>query len=139
MVDIQQLEAQLSQSINQYDRILTLLQRMDREIGTASPTELQDMDKSLTELQRQATEIDQSFLGQLTVESTKPEAIGSLLDKRASVVQEIILLNGNISTKAMGVKTLLAHEIGTIHSGLSALKGYKKQVHNQGRIVNSTS
>lgn len=139
MTDMQQLAERLRQSINQYSRIMTLLLQIDRRIGTAPPEDLQEMDRSLAELQSQATEIDQFIPDQLTKESENSETIRSLLDERATIVKDIIRLNGDVTTKAMGVKSILAHEIGTLRSGLSALKGYRKQQHNQGRILNSTS
>ncbi len=139
MTEIQQITATLRNSLDQYDRILTLLQVIDREIGPASPTELQKMEESLTVLLRQVSEIDQNVQSQLAIDSQQTEEVRSLLDKRTAIIKAIILLNENITTKAMGVKSLLAHEIGTLRSGLSALKGYRQQDYNQGRIVNGTS
>lgn len=139
MEGIQQLAAQIELSIRQYDRILALLAKIDLEIGPASSVELQEMDASLAELQTQANAIDQTFLDQLTQESAAIETIRSLLDRRATIIDDIIALNGIITTKAAGVQSLLAHELGVLRSGISALKGYKQQEHGQGRIVNSTS
>lgn len=139
MEGIQQLAAQIELSIRQYDRILALLAKIDLEIGPASSVELQEMDASLAELQTQANAIDQTFLDQLTQESGAIETIRSLLDRRATIIDDIIALNGIITTKAAGVQSLLAHELGVLRSGISALKGYKQQEHGQGRIVNSTS
>lgn len=139
IVDIQQLAAQLELSIRHYERIQALLVKMDLELGPASPVELREMDASLAELQQQANVIDRTFLDQLTQESTAVESIRSLLDRRATVIDDIIKLNGIITAKAAGVQSLLAHELGTLRSGISALKGYKQQEHGQGRIVNSTS
>lgn len=138
-MDIQQLESRLNYSISYYGRILSLLQTINEEIGTASQDELQSMSSTLAELQGQATQLDQSIATQLDKEPAKTETIRSLLNKRENLIKEILLLNRNINTKAMGVKSLLAHEIGTLRNGLSALSGYRQKQHNQGRIVNSTS
>lgn len=139
MNEIQQIAATLRSSLNQYDRILSLLQVIDLEIGPASPTELQNMEESLAELLRQVSEFDQNIQAQLNRDSQQTEEVQSLLDKRTAIIKTIILLTENITTQAMGVKSLLAHEIGTLRSGLSALKGYRQQNYNQGRIVNGTS
>ncbi len=139
MVDIQQLATQLTLSIDQYDRILTLLRQIDHKLGTALPTELENLYSSLAELQKQATEIDHSFLGQLPREAAIPEALGALLDERASIVKKIIAENKEITTKAIGIQSLLAHELGSLRAGFSALNGYKHQENTQGRIVRSIS
>ena len=138
-MEMHQLESGLRDSISHYVGILMLLQNIDKGIGTASQDELQNMNTSLAELQGQATQLDQLVVDQLSKESVKTEATRSLLAKRENLVQEILLLNRNITSKAMGVKSLLAHEMGMIRNGLSALSGYKQQQLNQGRIVNSTS
>lgn len=139
MEDIQLLASQLELSIKQYDCILALLVKIDREIGPAAPGELQEMDAVLAGLQKQANAIDQSFLDQLTQETAAIETIRSLLERRSAIIDNVLRLNGIITIKAAGVQSLLAHELGTLRSGISALKGYKQLEHGQGRIVNSTS
>lgn len=138
-MDIEQLESGLNSAISYYGRILAILQNIDEEIGTASRDELLSMNATLTELQEQAARLDQAITAQLGQESFKNESIRSLLNKRGDVIKEILILNRNIRSKAMGVKSLLAHEMSTLRNGLSALNGYRPMQHNQGRIVNSTS
>lgn len=134
-----QLEPVIRDSINHYTRILALLQNMDGNVGTASQDELLEMSASLGKLQESATQLDQAMLDQLQKVPAKSENIASLLEKREKIVKEVLLLNESITSKAMGIKSLLAHQLGTLRGGLSAMKGYRQQEHGQGRIVNSTS
>lgn len=136
---MQQLESGLKNSINHYGEILAVLQNIDKKLGTASQDELQAMNASLTRLQDEARELDQLIVDHSVKEPVRTEAIRSLLRKRESVVREILHLNKDITARAMGVKALLAHEMGSLRNGISALSGYKPQQHNHGRIVNSAS
>jgi hypothetical protein len=137
--EMQQLEPVLSQSIQQYEHIFDFLQKMDREIGTASSDELLELSALLSDLQGQATQTDQVLLAQLNKYSVRTETLQSLLDQRERLIKKILLLNEKITTKASGIKSLIAHEMGKLRNGISALSGYTEQQHNQGRIVNSTS
>lgn len=134
-----QLEPVIENSINHYTRILALLRNMDGKVGTAAQDELLEMSTSLEKLQESATQLDQAMLDQLRKNPAKSATIVSLLEKREIIVKEILLLNESITAKAMGVKSLLAHQLGTLRGGISAMKGYRQQGHDQGRIVNSTS
>jgi len=136
---MQHLEASIRDSIRQYGHILTLLHTINAEIGTASAEELQGMNTALTALQEQSKHHDQALGSRLNSEPVRTEAINSLLEKRERLIQEILQLNKNATAKAMGVKSLLAHEIGILRNGQSALSGYRPQQRHQGRIVNSTS
>jgi hypothetical protein len=135
----QQLESELRGSIDHYTHLLMLLQTINEEIGTASQDKLQNMNLTLTELQEQAVRIDQSIAVQLNSAQARTEMVIFLLNRRENVVKEILGFNKKATAKAMGVKSLLAHEIGVLRNGQSALNGYRQQQHNQGRIVNSTS
>jgi hypothetical protein len=135
---MENLEPVLLQSIQQYERILDFLQKMDMEIGTAAPSMVLELSESLAYLQGHATETDQNLLSQLRKQSALPEAMQSLLSRREYIVKEILTLNERIKAKAIGIKSLLGHEMEKMRSGISALSGYRQQQHNQGRIVNST-
>lgn len=137
--DMQQLRPILDKSIQQYEKILVFLQKMDNETSTASPAELLKLGESLADLQGQATQIDQVLLAQLGKYPAPTEIIQSLIEKRERTIKEILFLNERITLKASGVKSLISHELGKLRHGLSALSGYKQQQNNQGRIVNSTS
>jgi hypothetical protein len=138
-IELQQLESTLSLSIQQYEDILDFLKKTDKEIGTASPSELLELSTSLTDLQWIATQTDQVLLAQLNTDSAQGDKTQHLINRREHIVKDILRLNEHITVKASGVKSLLAHEMGKLRNGLSALSGYKQQQHNQGRIVNSTS
>ncbi len=136
---MQQFEAVLSQSIHQYAEILEFLQKMNKEIGTALPEELLELGESLAHLQSHAAETDQVLLTQFNKHSALAETMQPLLDKRQQIMNEILVLNGRITEKASGVKSLIAHEMEKLRTGLSALSGYKQQQNNQGRIVDRSS
>jgi hypothetical protein len=55
------------------------------------------------------------------------------------LLKEILLLNGRITEKALRVNALIAHEMGKIRNGRSALNSYRQPHHHQGRITNCTS
>lgn len=139
MIEIQQIEPALRQSIEQYELILAFLQKMETEVGTADAVELQELDATLYELQTQAEQFDQILLAKLKNESHKSELIQKLIARHERLLKEVLLVNERITTKASGVKSLISHEIGKLRDGLSAMNGYRHQPHNQGRIVNSTS
>jgi len=136
---MQQLEADLSQSIQLYEGLLQFLQKMDLDIGTADPVALQNLSRALQELQAQAEQLDQKIAPQLDAKSLKNRTIQQLTEKRELLLKELLLLNQRITAKASGVKSLIAHEIGKLRTGLSALSGYRQPQHNQGRITNCTS
>ncbi|MBU1568836.1 MAG: hypothetical protein KJ630_24825 [Proteobacteria bacterium] len=137
--ETQQLEPILTLSIRQYEDIHDFLQKMDKEIGTASPDDLLESNLSLAYLQSQATEADQVLLPQLSKHSVHTETSQQLIDKREQILKEILLLNEGITKKALGVNSLITHEMEKLRNGISALSGYRRQQNNQGRLVNKTS
>jgi hypothetical protein len=136
---MQQFEQVFSHSIKQYEVILSFLQKMEKEIGTASPDELLELSKSLADLQSQAAETDQMLLPQLREHSALNEKMAPLIDERELLMKEILLLNARISEKASGVKSLIAHEMEKLRNGISALGGYMQQQNTHGRIVDRIS
>ncbi len=136
---MQEFETSLRESVSCYKRILTLLKSMYGELGTAPEDELLAMSASLRDLQASASKLDQKIMVQLQERSTIHESLNTLLKEREAIIHESLLLNGNIAAKACGVKALLAHELATLRSGASAMKGYRQQEFAQGRIVNSNS
>ncbi len=135
----QQMETGLKLSIQQYEHILEHLQIIDLEVGVASPTELLKMGKSLANLQNLATQTDQNLLHFMQSDSSPNEEIQYLIDKRQFLIGDILLLNGSIAIKASGIKSLIAHELGKLQNGLSALSGYRQHQYTPGRIVDSSS
>ncbi len=115
------------------------MQKMDNEIGTADPVALQDFSIALNELQEQAIDLDRIISAQLNALASKSVPIQALTEKRALLVSEILLLNQRITAKASGAKSLIAHEIGQLRTGRTALSGYRQPQHTTGRITNSTS
>lgn len=136
---MQQLESILTYSINHYKQILVLLQDMDVTVGIASKEDLLEMNSTLEDIQHLATNHDQLLLNQLPKLSERSDTLNTLIDKRDRLIREVILMNETITSRAVGVKSLLAHELGKLRSGLSAMNGYKQHEYDQGRIVNSTS
>jgi hypothetical protein len=137
--EMEQLASTLSQSIQHYVCFLDFLREMDDEMGTATPVALHNFNLSFQEMHQQAVQFDQSIAAQLNAESLKNESILILAGKRELLLKEILLLNKRITAKASGVKSLIAHEMGKLRTGLSALSGYRQPQYNQGRITDCTS
>jgi hypothetical protein len=135
---MENIESVLLQSIHQYERILDFLQKMDVEIGTAAPSMVLELSESLAYLQGHATETDQTLLLQLHKQPILPVEVQCLLSRRDYIVKEILALNARIKAKAIGIKSLLGHEMEKMRNGISALSGYRQQQYNQGRIINSS-
>ena len=138
-VDMQQLEPILLQSIEEYESVLDFLRKMEGEIGTAPPAQLLEFNESLADLQGRAAKTDQFLLQQLTDHARHIKRPHPLIEKREEIIRDILMLNGDITTKALGVKSHLAFELGKLRHGLSAMNGYKQLQNNQGRIVNKSS
>ncbi|MDP3479595.1 MAG: hypothetical protein Q8R88_07470 [Desulfoprunum sp.] len=139
MIEIQQIEPALRQSIEQYELILAFLQKMETVVGTADAVELQELGATLYELQTQAEQFDRILLAKLKKEPHESDSVQTLRTRHERLLKEVLLANERITAKASGVKSLISHEIGKLRDGLSAMNGYRQQQHNQGRIVNSTS
>ena len=137
--EMEQLESALLQSVQHYACFLEFLRKMDDEMGTADPVALQNFSVSFQKLHQQAVQFDQSIAAQLNGKSSENESILILTGKRERLLKEILQLNKRITAKASGVKSLIAHEIGRMRTGLSALSGYRQPQQNQGRITNCTS
>lgn len=136
---MEQLESTLVQSVQHYAYFLEFLQKMDDEMGTADPVALQNFNISFHQLHEQAMQFDRILSTQLNSKSLENESILILTEKRNSLLREILRLNKRITAKASGVKSLIAHEIGKLRTGLSALSGYRQPQQNQGKITNCTS
>lgn len=134
-----QLESLLLASIHQYERIHGFLQKMEQDVGTADSDELEAFNQSLQELQAQAINTDQAVNSLLHGKKDSAELVQKLVVQREFLLKEIIDLNKNITTKASGVKSLIAHELSALRSGLSAMNGYKQLQNNQGRLINRSS
>ena len=136
-IDIQKLEADILLSIQSYEAVLKFLQKIEKEIGTASSAALLDLNTSLTDLQAKATLIDQSLSGG-KVEQTPP-ALLVLDKKRQGLIAEIRRVNKRVTEKAKTVRSYLAFKIKKIRTGHLIMNGYGQyQRPPQGRIVNSS-
>lgn len=139
ITDMLQLETDLRDSINAYNQIFVLLTHIGDKLGTASQDELLVMNATLESLQGQATQRDQSIMERLQKLSAKNDTLEALLKGHGIVIKEILVLNDSVTAKAMAVKSHIAHEIGTLHSGISMIKGYNQHGNEQGRIINRSS
>ena len=138
-IDMQQLETDLRDSTNAYDNILSLLTLIGAELGNATHDELLEMNATLENLQWQATRRDQSILDRLQKLPARSATLEALLKDHGIVVHEVLLQNESVASKAKSVKSLLAHELGTLRNGLTGIKGYSQHGNEQGRIVNRSS
>ena len=136
---MQELEPILTQSIQEYERVFAFLQDMDKEIGTASPVQLLELNENLAVLQGQATRTDQVLLRQAGNHAVQTAPLLALMERRRRIVGDILLLNERLTAKAAGVKSHIAFELKKLRHGLSAMNGYRQPQNSQGRIVNSSS
>ena len=137
--ETQQIEQTLIHSIQEYEHIAIFLQKIDDEIGTASPAQLLEYNDSLTDLQGHATQTDQVLLAHLSAHSEQTETIRALIEKRKRIIRDILTFNDGITAKASGVKSHIAFELGKLRNGISAMNGYKQMQNNLGQIVNRSS
>jgi len=132
-------DSMLSRSIQHYQGILQLLEQMEREMGTADPLALQGFSSTLERMQGQAAQLDREIAPLLKAQASKNEQTADLAKQRADLVNEILEVNQRICAKASGVKSLLAHEMGKLRTGLTALSGYRQPQRHRGRITNCSS
>ena len=130
------LETALQRSVERYRQMIGLLDTIEQELGTASDEGLLQMNSLLLETQDEVSAADRLIMEYSKGDASLPSAIRNLLAEREKLVGEVLLLNRSVTVKAMGVKSLLAHEIGTLRNGQTALSGYRSPQHHQGRIVN---
>jgi hypothetical protein len=138
-MDMLQLETELEDSIAHYGKMLVLLARMSDTVGSAAEDELREMNATFAELHGQAMHRSQAIIDHLQKISERSESLETLLKKQGLVVREILLQNERVAVQAMAVKSLLAHEMATLRSGISVMKGYSRHENDQGRIVNRAS
>jgi len=134
-LNIQKLEADMLLSIQSYEAVLNFLQKIEREIGTASATSLLDLNGTLNDLQARANCIDQTLQGQQIKQITP--ALLDLDNKRMGLIMEIRLTNKRVTEKAKTVRSYIAFKIKRIRTGHLIMNGYG-QYHqsSHGRIVN---
>jgi len=136
---MQPLATLLSRSIQHYQGLLHLLAQMDREMGTAAPQALEEFSLSLERMQAEARPLDREITGRLQNQSLDNEQIAALARERTELIGAALEVNQRISAKASGVKSLLAHEMGKLRTGLNALSGYRQPQPHRGRITNCSS
>jgi aspartate aminotransferase-like enzyme len=134
--EMQQIESNLVSSIQFYEDMLALLQKMDTVIGTAPPSVLNELNQSFTKLQNEAMQADTVLIAQLS-DTALTGSLHALDEKRRRLLEEILVINRQVTEKARGVRSFLVAEIAKFHTGLLAMNGYKPQSQHQGRIVNS--
>lgn len=136
---MQPLATLLNRSIQHYQGVLHLLEQMDRELGTAAPQALEQFSRSLERMQAEASPLDREIATQLQAQSLNNEQIAALARERTELIGAALEVNQRISAKASGVKSLLAHEMGKMRTGLTALSGYRQPQPHRGRITNCSS
>jgi hypothetical protein len=138
-IQTQQLKTSLLQSIHQYENMLDYMQNLDKGVGTAAPSALMRLNDRLVELQKNMTQTEEIVSFRLQEYSGNMEAVQSLVEMRQHLLRDILFLNQRITVKATGIRSYITSEMGKLHTGLSAMKGYKQQQNNLGRIINSKS
>lgn len=136
---MQPLETMLSRSIQHYRGVLQLLERIDRELGTADPQALAEFSRALELMQTEASPLDREIAAQFQAQPRSGEQIATLAGERNELIGAALAINQRISAKALGVKSLLSHEMGKLRTGLTALSGYRQPQPHRGRITNCSS
>ena len=138
LIDLQEPEYLIDESIRKYENILELLKKVEIGLGTASSAELLDWNHALTELQNDATQMDQKVFDSLGRQSERHAEIDIRVNIRNHLIDEILNLNTDVRCKASGVRSIIIHERGRFRNGLSALTGYRQFQNNYGKIVNNS-
>lgn len=133
-----EITANLLLSIQQYEHMLEYMQGLDKDVGTASPAALLESNETLLKLQKDTSETEQALFAQFTTYCEDADDILPLIATREHLMRDVLFLNQRIRVKATGIRSFITHEMGKLHTGLSAMNGYRQHQHNQGRIVNSS-
>jgi len=138
-METHQIKETLLQAIHVYEHMLNDMQNLEIEIGTASPATLMKFNESLKEQQDNVEKIEHDLFTQLSNSCNSLGEIDLLIKMREKLMKDILFLNQQITIKASGIRSFMSHEMKRLHSGYTAMKGYKQIHHNHGRIVNSTT
>lgn len=132
------LESGLERSVAAYEELLGFMESLAGEMEQTSPAALVMAGSKMTELHTTVKTIDESFVHLLVDIDTMEEPLRVLLERRITLLAQLLAINKKLSAAAAGAKSLLAHEMKTMRRGISAHGGYRQKQHNHGRIVNST-
>ena len=132
-----QLYSFLQTSIDQYTKILQLMESITQTNKTPSIEELTITGKQILNKQKAATETDKKLLAFL---AKSPAEImdDKKITKRTELLKQVLELNKIITPKLTNIKSLMGNELQQIKKGRFAMKGYQQTEIKHGRNLNNT-
>lgn len=130
-------DAMLLQSCALYQEIDSLYELLGTKISKSSPQSLQQVAVQLGDLIEQAKTIDGKLSNTLPPSPERSEHTAALVQQREAILRTLVQRNKNIAQKAGNLKSHMRHEIGSMKTNRSAMKGYaamgqsrKNMIHN---------
>lgn len=127
----------LLQSCELYQEIDKLYGILGTKISKSSPLSLRQVNTQLNELIERARIIDGKLASQLSRSTARSEHTAALIKQREELLHTLVRRNKNIAQKAGNLKSHIRHEIGSMKTNRSAMKGYaamgqsrKNMIHN---------
>ncbi len=114
----------LIQSIQLYSTIESIYLDIDK-IQLESYQVIDDKCRELALLFEDVNQIDILLSKSLTENNTPSEPLSALLIQRGEILNTVYKQNISLHNKTSNIKSLLQHELNTVHNGHSAIKCYK--------------
>jgi len=118
-----------------YQEIASIYGQMEKEVTAATPAGVEQRISLLHRLLADAQTLDEDISKCLINLPTFSESTGRLLLIRAEMLKKLHGANRSILNKAQNVKTMLHHEITSMHKNRNALQGYRPPDTGRGHIV----
>lgn len=117
-------DAMLLQSCELYQEIDRLYEILGARISKSSPLSLQQVNVQLNDLIERARVIDSNLTSHLSPSTERSEHTAALLKQREEILRTLVQRNKGVTQKAGNMKSHLRHEIGSMKTNRSAMKGY---------------
>lgn len=118
-------ELLLEKSIEIYQEIGSLYQYLQNNLSDQSTTKVHQTLATLNSRFLDAKDIDYQIAVCINIGDHLPASTTSLLNKREEALQKLFQANRETKDRVESVKSLLGHEIGTLSTNRTAIKGYK--------------
>lgn len=122
---IAQSDALLVKSIDIYQDICTLYYNLQGDLSDQSTTKVHQTLETLNSRFQDAQDIDYQIAVCIDIGQDLPVSTTSLLRKREEMLQKLFQANRDTKNRVESVKSLLGHEIATMSTNRTAIKGYK--------------
>ena len=118
-----------------YQEIASIYGQLEKEVNTATPAVVEEQVSLINRLLADAQAMDGDIGKCLVNRPIFSESTDKLLLIRAETLKKLHAVNRTLSNKAQNVKTMLHHEIGSMHKNRNALQGYRPPDTGRGNIV----